>query len=216
MPLFPPPVHDRQRRAVAPGAIHLPGWLDSTAQRILVDAYHAWSSSPVPIRAASLPRGHQMTAKTVCLGWHWQPYKYTRTADDVNGQPVLPLPPWLIEMGRAVPADAYDPTTAVSWQPDTALVNFYDHNARLGMHQDKEEVVNSPVVSLSVGETCLFRFGNTENRTKPYTDLEPRSGDAFVFGGQSPLRISRRSKDLPGNGGPRGGSSLRAHQHHNA
>jgi DNA oxidative demethylase len=205
MTLFSPPEHDRPRRTVAPGAIHLPGWLDTAAQHTLVDAFHAWATGPVPIRAASLPRGHQMTVETVCLGWHWQPYKYTRTAGDVNGEPVLPLPGWLIELGRAVLAEAYDPAAAAGWHPDTALVNFYDDNARLGMHQDKDEVVNSPVVSLSVGDACLFRVGNTENRTKPYTDLELRSGDAFVFGGQSRFAYHGVPKIFPATADPAAG-----------
>ncbi|MGH3594291.1 MAG: hypothetical protein ACRDRF_25140 [Pseudonocardiaceae bacterium] len=64
------PAHDRQRRDLAftPGAIHLPGWLDHARQRALIDAFHSWAAGPVPTRAASLPRGHQMSVKTVCLG----------------------------------------------------------------------------------------------------------------------------------------------------
>lgn len=34
---------------------------------------------------------------------------------------------------------------------------------------------------------CRFRFGNTENRNKPYHDLDLASGDLFVFGGRSRL-----------------------------
>jgi alkylated DNA repair protein (DNA oxidative demethylase) len=47
---------------------------------------------PVPLRAAALPTGHQMSVQTVCLGWHWQPYQYIRTASDVNGAQVLGYP----------------------------------------------------------------------------------------------------------------------------
>ena len=126
-----------------------------------------------------------MSVHTVCLGWHWQPYRYTRTADDVNGRPVLPFPMWLADIGRAVLDDAYGPGS--DYRPDTALVNYYDATARLGMHQDKDERTDAPVVSLSIGATCIFRFGNTENRNGPYTDIELRSGDLFVFGGPSRL-----------------------------
>ena len=52
-----------------------------------------------PIRAASLPGGHQMSVKAVCLGWHWQPYQCTRTARDGNGQPAAPFPGWLPDRG---------------------------------------------------------------------------------------------------------------------
>ena len=54
----------------------------------------------------------------------------------------------------------------------------------MGMHQDKDERSAAPVVSLSVGDTCVFRFGNTDNRGRPYTDVELASG-VFVFGGPS-------------------------------
>ena len=92
MTLFGPDFPPRERRTIAPGAIHLPGWLDTRQQRRLVQAFRTWSTGPVPIRAASLPSGHRMSVRTVCLGWHWQPYRYTRTADDVNGHRVLPFP----------------------------------------------------------------------------------------------------------------------------
>jgi len=81
----------------------------------------------------------------------------------------------------------YDRDVVESYRPDTALVNYYDAAARMGMHQDKDERSPAPVVSLSVGDGCTFRFGNTDNRNKPYTDLLLASGDAFVFGGPSRL-----------------------------
>lgn len=85
-------------------------------------------------------------------------------------------------------AEAYeDPRAAEAYQPDIALVNFYDENATLGMHQDRDEKSLAPVVSLSLGAPCLFRFGNTQNRNRPWTDIELRSGDLFVFGGPSRL-----------------------------
>jgi hypothetical protein len=44
------------------------------------------------------------------------------------------------------------------------------------MHQDKDEKSMAPVVSLSIGDTCVFRFGNIVDRGKPYTDIELMSG----------------------------------------
>lgn len=171
-------------RAIADGAVHVPGWLTIERQRALVEACREWARGPVPMRAASMPNGHRMSVRTVCLGWHWWPYAYSRTADDLDGQPVAEFPEWLGELGRAAVGEAYG-EPATDYRPDTALINFYERDARMGMHQDRDERAREPVVSLSIGDSCLFRFGNTEHRGRPYTDVELESGDLFVFGGPS-------------------------------
>ncbi len=110
----------------------------------------------------------------------------TRTAVDVDDAAVPPLPDRLVELGRRAVADAYDdPAAGNEYEPDTALINFYDRDARMGMHQDKDERVSAPIVSLSFGDACLFRFGTSESRGRPYTDVRLESGDLFVFGGPS-------------------------------
>jgi alkylated DNA repair protein (DNA oxidative demethylase) len=70
------------------------------------------------------------------------------------------------------------------------------------MHQDKDEQADFPVVSLSVGDDCLFRFGNTENRAKPYTDIRLRSGDLFVFGGPARFAYHGVPRIYPGTADP--------------
>ncbi len=177
--LFP-----RTRTEVAPGAVHVPDWLRLEQQRELVAACREWAAGPAPMRHTRLPGGGVMSVQTVCLGWHWTPYRYTRTAVDQGGAPVAPFPDWLGDLGRAAVAEAYgDPAAVAAYAPDAALINFYDGHAKMGMHQDKDEHSDAPVVSLSIGDACVFRFGNTENRNAPYTDVELRSGDLFVFGG---------------------------------
>jgi alkylated DNA repair protein (DNA oxidative demethylase) len=179
--LFP-----RTRSTVAPGAVHVPDWLSLAQQRRLVEACRGWAAGPAPMRHTRLPSGGVMSVQTVCLGWHWQPYRYTRTAEDQGGAPVTPFPEWLADLGRAAVADAYgDPAAGAAYAPDAALVNFYDERAKMGLHQDKDERSGAPVVSLSIGESCVFRFGGTESRGAPHTDVELRSGDLFVFGGPS-------------------------------
>ncbi|KLL96997.1 alpha-ketoglutarate-dependent dioxygenase AlkB family protein [Rhodococcus rhodochrous] len=176
----------RPRREIAPGAVHVPDWLGPDEQRELVELCREWARPPAPMRHTLLPGGGRMSVSTVCLGWHWSPYRYTRTAIDVDEAPVPPLPDRLVELGRRAVADAYDdPAAGNRYEPDTALINFYDRDARMGMHQDKDERVSAPIVSLSLGDACLFRFGNTESRGRPYTDVRLESGDLFVFGGPS-------------------------------
>ena len=198
----------RERRELAVGAVHLPDWLGLVEQRQIVEACREWAVGPVPMRAARLPTGHQMSVQTVCLGWHWAPYRYTRTADDVGGERVADLPDWLIDLGRRALADAYaDPAAGAGYHPDTALINFYDDAAKMGMHQDKDERATDPVVSLSIGDSCVFRFGNSTNRNKPYTDIELQSGDLFVFGGPSRFAFHGVPKTLPGTSDPECGLS---------
>ncbi|MEU3631433.1 alpha-ketoglutarate-dependent dioxygenase AlkB family protein [Streptomyces fradiae] len=190
----------RGRAEVAPGAVHVPGWLSRRRQRELVESCRAWAVGPVPIRHTALPGGGVMSVRTVCLGWHWLPYRYSRTADDVNGAPVAPFPDWLVGLGREAVAAAYG--DAGSYRPDAALVNFYDGDARMGMHQDREERSSAPVVSLSIGDACLFRFGNTRGRGRPYADVRLESGDLFVFGGPSRFAYHGVPKVYPGTGDP--------------
>ncbi|MFI0089446.1 alpha-ketoglutarate-dependent dioxygenase AlkB family protein [Streptomyces bobili] len=180
--LFP-----RERAEVAPGAVHLPDWLDATAQRELLAACRDWARPPAGLRTVRTPGGGTMTARQVCLGLHWHPYAYARTVVDGDGAPVKPFPAWLGELGRRAVTDTLGPEAAEGAAYDIALINFYDGDARMGMHRDADEASDAPVVSLSLGDTCVFRFGNTETRTRPYTDVELRSGDLFVFGGPSRL-----------------------------
>ncbi|RJL23064.1 alpha-ketoglutarate-dependent dioxygenase AlkB [Bailinhaonella thermotolerans] len=219
----------RERVEVAPGAVLVPGWLDPDRQHELLAACRAWARPPAGLRRTRLPGGGVMSVRTVCLGWHWQDYRYSRTVD---GVPVKPFPAWLADLGRAAVLAAYSPggagagrtaepgqgangadsggaagpgsgdgeggAAAGRYRPDIALVNFYDDNARMGLHQDKDERSPAPVVSLSLGDTGLFRFGNTESRRRPWTDIPLESGDLFVFGGPSRLAYHGVTRVLPG------------------
>ena len=193
----------RPRREVAPGAVHVPDWLTVDEQRHLVAACRRWARPPAPMRATRTPGGGVMSVQTVCLGWHWSPYRYTRTAVDVDGAPVEPFPDWLGDLGRRALVAAHGrPDAGDGYAPDTALVNHYDARARMGMHQDKDERSDQPVVSLSIGDSCTFRFGNTETRGRPHTDVELAGGDLFVFGGPARFAFHGVPRIHPGTGDP--------------
>jgi alkylated DNA repair protein (DNA oxidative demethylase) len=68
----------------------------------------------------------------------------------------------------------------------------------MGMHADKDERSAAPVVSLSLGSACLFRFGNAQTRGKPWHDTTLESGDLFVFGGESRYAYHGVTKTIPG------------------
>ncbi|MCU6480760.1 alpha-ketoglutarate-dependent dioxygenase AlkB family protein [Arthrobacter sp. A2-55] len=196
--LFGDDLMERPRRELAPGAVHVPNWLNMEQQKWLVARFKEWASGPVPIRSAKVG-GHEMSVKTVCLGWHWRPYQYTRDAVDVNGNRVLDFPDWMVRLGRKALVEASgNPHAGDDFTPDTALVNYYDATAQMGMHQDKDELSKAPVVSLSIGDTCQFRFGNADNRSKPYEDISLSSGDLFVFGGASRFAYHGVPRIYPG------------------
>ncbi|MDF2258279.1 alpha-ketoglutarate-dependent dioxygenase AlkB family protein [Streptantibioticus ferralitis] len=186
----------RPRAHIAPGAVHIPGWLDLDAQRRLLASCREWARPPAGLRTVTMPRGGQMSVRTVCLGWHWFPYGYARTVVDGDRAPVKPFPDRLGELAAAAVAEAYGYPCTDPY--DTALVNFYTAGASMGLHRDSDERCDAPVVSLSLGDTCVFRFGNTRTRTRPWADVELRSGDLFVFGGASRLAYHGVPRTLPG------------------
>ena len=198
---------------LAPGAVHVPDWLDPARQQELVTQCRAWVRA-APMTHHVMPGGGRMSVQSVMLGAGGVDYRYGASA----GRRLLELPDWLVALGRRAVADAYgtedapaalDPgfdgarRVAQEHRPDSALVNFYDDAAHMGMHQDRDEFSAAPIVSLSLGDTCVFRLGNTETRTAPYQDVELRSGDLFVFGGPSRYAFHGVPKVLPGTGGRR-------------
>jgi alkylated DNA repair protein (DNA oxidative demethylase) len=163
-------------------------WLAPSAQRSLVEQFRTWAQPPAGLRHPRVPTGHLMSVQSVCLGWHWQPYRYSRTADDTDGSPVTPMPDELVELARRAVADSGDWQVAPAgraFDPDAAIVNVYAPGARLGLHQDGEEPSDAPVVTISLGDTCTFRMAGVDRRTGPFTDVELRSGDLLVFGGRN-------------------------------
>ena len=70
---------------------------------------------------------------------------------------------------RAVAADAAASARRLagarrlSASAEACLINVYGAEARMGLHQDRDEQdFAAPVVSLSLGDTCLFRIGGTK------------------------------------------------------
>ncbi len=57
----------------------------------------------------------------------------------------------------------------------------------MGLHQDRDEAeLAAPVVSISLGDSCCFRYGGSR-RGDPTKKLELRSGDILVMGGAARL-----------------------------
>ena len=83
--------------------------------------------------------------------------------------------------------------------PDACLVNVYGPTARMSLHQDRDEAdFQFPVVSVSLGDTGVFRLGGTD-RKDPTRSFRLASGDVCVLRG--PARLAHHGIDriLPGS-----------------
>ena len=90
-----------------------------------------------------------------------------------------PIPDALLELWREVAAYPHP--------PEACLVNFYADDAKMGLHQDRDEAdFAAPVVSVSLGDACLFRVGQT-TRDGPTVSFRLESGDVVVLGGEGRL-----------------------------
>src|SRR6185295_4330156 len=94
---------------VLPDVVHVRPWLSADEQRELVAHFRRWALPPAGLRHPRVPTGHLMSVQSVCLGWHWQPYLYSRTADDTDGAPVKPLPDGLAVLARRAVAETFGP-----------------------------------------------------------------------------------------------------------
>jgi alkylated DNA repair protein (DNA oxidative demethylase) len=190
------------RRDVLDDVVHIAGWLDTEQQRALVADFRRWAVPPAGLRHPRVPAGHLMSVQSVCLGWHWQPYAYSRTADDTDGAPVKALPRDLAELARRAVAETSGVEAGDDYAPDAAIVNLYAPGSRLGLHQDGEEPSDAPVVTISLGDSCVFRMAGVDRRSSPFTDVELRSGDLLVFGGVNRRIYHGVPKVLDGTGPP--------------
>jgi DNA oxidative demethylase len=134
------------------------------------------------------------------LGWLSEPGGYLYApAHPVTGAPWPAIPEQLTELWSSVAS--YDGS------PECCLVNLYRHGAKMGQHQDRDEAeMDAPVVSVSLGDDALFRFGGL-TRKSPTQSIKLTSGDVVIFGGVSRLMfhgvdrvIAGSSQLVPGGG----------------
>lgn len=177
------------------GVRHYPGHFDLAAQRALLDAVRDVVRA-APLYTPAMPRtGKPMSVRmTNCgsLGWVTDKeggYRY-QPGHPVSGAPWPPIPPSLLGLWAEV-ADYPHP-------PEACLVNFYADAARMGLHQDRDEQeFSAPVVSVSLGDDCLFRIGGV-TRQAASASLRLHSGDVLVLGGDSRLAFHGVDRIYPG------------------
>ena len=188
---------------IAPGAFHLHRYLALEAQRALVDQCQALVDGAVPAYVPVVRGGGRMHVRMLCLGRHWngKTYSYEQTRTDFDGLPAPTLPENLRALANAIAA-----STGMTLDADLCILNYYDAEGRMGLHQDKDESERSlaaglPVVSISLGDTAKFLFGGVRRRD-PVDALLLESGDAFVFGGPARLRYHGVTRIVPGTAPP--------------
>ncbi|ENN84350.1 alkylated DNA repair protein [Rhizobium freirei PRF 81] len=186
------------------GIQHLPGYLDHPAQMALLEAIRAVVTA-APLFTPVMPgTGKEMSVRmTNCgpLGWvtdKQRGYRYQPT-HPVTGRPWPAMPPQLLDLWHDI--------AGYEKPPEACLVNFYSDDARMGLHQDRDEQdLNAPVLSISLGNTCLFRVGGL-NRNDRTLSFKLSSGDIVVLGGEGRLcfhgvdRIYPTTSTLLKNGG---------------
>jgi len=192
---LPAQVHGWEKQRMQPGLRYLPGHFGPDQQRQLVDALRA-AVAEAPLFTPLMPRtGRPFTVRMTNLGpLGWVSdragYRY-QPAHPETGRPWPPFPDLLLALWRRVSGYAHD--------PEACLVNFYNGGAKMGLHRDAdEEDFAAPVLSVSLGDTAVFRMGGPERGGKTGT-LKLSSGDVLVMGGASRLCYHGIDRVLPGS-----------------
>ncbi len=165
------------------GVVYFPGLLARVAQEHLRDEIYT-AISEAQLFQSTMPRwGNPMSVKMLnlgTLGWvsDKSGYRYQKTHPVTNAS-WPPIFPSLLKIWDQL-TNAYAP-------PEACLINYYSATAKMGLHQDRDEDdFNAPVVSLSLGDTALFRIGTSE-RAGPTQSIKLQSGDGLIFGGPARL-----------------------------
>jgi DNA alkylation damage repair protein AlkB len=183
-----------------PGVLHLRGYVPPARQREAAEICRALMDGPVPAYVPVVRGGGKMHVRMLCLGRHWngKTYRYEPTRSDFDNLPAPAVPPVFEALAREIAGVA-----GMRLDPDLCILNYYDAQGRMGLHQDKDESEASiaaglPVVSVSIGDTAKFLFGGLRRRD-PVDAFSLESGDAFVFGGPARLRYHGVSRIVPGS-----------------
>lgn len=151
-----------------------------------------------PVTARGKPMSVRMTSAGA-FGWVSDRRGYRYEATHPDGMPWPPIPDLALSVWREV--------SGVSRDPQCCLVNYYDADARMGLHQDDDEAdFSMPVVSISLGDEALFRVGGT-TRGGPTKSAWLRSGDVAVMSGAARLAFHGIDRIRPGSSTllPKGG-----------
>ena len=177
------------------GVKWVPKCLDRAQQEALIEQIRTITSQ-APLFTPRMPRtGKPMSVRmTNCgtLGWVTDKengYRYQSTHPE-TGLPWPDIPDFL--------TDLWQKYAEFPKLPEACLVNFYTADAKMGLHQDRDETnFEAPVLSVSLGDTCLFRIGG-KNRKDPTKSFRLESGDVVLLSGTSRLAFHGVDRIYPG------------------
>ena len=172
-----------------------PGLLDRSEQEALrQEVFERLRAGPLYVPRmpkSGLPMRVRMTNFGE-LGWvtdKERGYRY-QAAHPLTGKPWPPIPRMLLGL--------WDEVSGYPHPPEACLVNYYAGSAKMGMHQDRdEEDFAAPVLSVSLGDTAIFRLGG-RSRKDPTQTYELKSGDVLLLGGEDRLAYHGIDRILPG------------------
>ena len=160
----------------------LPGRLSPQAQADLLAQVLA-RVEQAPLVHQVTPGGKPMSVAMTSLGslgWTTDAagYRY-EPRHPVTGPAWPDIPQVLLDLW----AELADPDVP----PDACLINFYNAEAKMGLHQDRDEAdLKFPVLSVSLGDTAVFRIGGAK-RSDPTQSVKLASGDVCLLAGEARL-----------------------------
>jgi len=171
-----------------------PGFLSIDQQRLLA-AEVTGLLERAPLYSPAMPRsGNPYSVRMSNCGSHgWvsdrRGYRYT-SVHPATGAPWPEIPPMVLALWHA--------TTGVAYAPQACLINYYGASAKLGLHRDQdEEARDAPILSVSLGDTAVFRLGGPERRS-PTRTIRLSSGDLLLLAGPSRHWFHGVDRILPG------------------
>ena len=165
------------------GIKYVPGVLSRQDQESLLETLRICVKE-APLFTPVMPRtGRPFSVRMTnlgSLGWVSDRAGYRYQAEHPEtGRPWPAIPQLLLDLWNIHAGYAH--------LPEACLVNFYQQGAKMGLHQDKDEQdLSAPVMSVSLGDTAVFRVGGTARGGKTET-IKLSSGDIVVLGGDGRL-----------------------------
>ncbi|XP_058776527.1 alpha-ketoglutarate-dependent dioxygenase abh1-like [Vicia villosa] len=183
---------DKEIVLLRPGMVHLKGYISLTDQVKIVKVCRELGLGDGGFYQPGYKDGTKLHLKMMCLGKNWDPQTRQYGCQRLSDGSVSPkIPDEFLTLVHSVIKDSHSliepasskPLPVIS--PDICIVNFYEKNGRLGLHQYKDESdERMPVVSFSIGDPAEFLYGDERDVDKA-KKVVLESGDILIFGGKA-------------------------------